>query len=360
MQVHTLPPRGGRVRGRGAAGAAQSCGCKPNGDARCCASASCGCTRAGLGCSVACHCRGFARVCANANAPLPQPACKAEADASRDAKRPKPQQAGPFAGAPRRLADVDPEERAAAAGDRDGFLRALEAQRAAAAAPVAPPPAPLPAPVAPLARAAAAEDADVIDLCDSDEDAAPAAPPKAAPPPAGASKTAVAPAAAQPRPAPKPPAPRLPLAPAASSYDPINPPQYVPAGGFKSGGELRVRETVRLRDVDGAWLPGLNACLDTGNEARARRATHCSQEGPPVFAALRASDALIRNALQGCTLISFAAARRALLVDASGVPTASFGRVGHIEVRGVVAGATDRVPTMRIECACPQPAARLL
>jgi hypothetical protein len=309
---------------------------------------------------VACHCRGFARVCANANAPLPQPARKAEADSSRDAKRPKPVPFGP--GAPRRLADVDPEERAAAAGDRDGFLRALEAQRAAAAAPVAPPPAPPPALAAPLARAAAAENADVIDLCDSDEDAAPAAPPKAAPPPAGASKVTVAPAAAAPK-APAAlqprPAPRLPLAPAAASYDPFNPPQYVPAGGFKSGGELRVRETVRLRDVDGAWLPGLNACLDTGNEVSARRATHCSQEGPLPFAALRASDALIRNALQGCTLISFAAARRALLVDAAGVPTGSFGRVGHIEVRGVVAGATDRVPTMRIECTCPLCAALL-
>ena len=52
------------------------------------------------------------------------------------------------------------------------------------------------------------------------------------------------------------------------------------------------------RDVDGAWLPGLNACLDTGNEARARRATHCSQEGPPVFAALRASGAVSVGAAQ--------------------------------------------------------------
>ena len=58
-------------------------------------------------------------------------------------------------------------------------------------------------------------------------------------------------------------------------------------------------------------------------------------------------------AAQGCTLLSFAAARRAGLVDANGVPAGSFGAVRHVEVRGVVAGAAERVPTMRIECACP-------
>jgi hypothetical protein len=57
---------------------------------------------------------------------------------------------------------------------------------------------------------------------------------------------------------------------------------------------------------------------------------------------------------QGCTLLSFAAARRAGLVDAQGVPAGSFGTARCVEVRGVVAGAAERVPTMRIECARPR------
>jgi hypothetical protein len=47
-------------------------------------------------------------------------------------------------------------------------------------------------------------------------------------------------------------------------------------------------------------------------------------------------------------LVSFAAARRACLVDASGEPVGTFGRARCIEVRGVVAGAAERVPTLRI------------
>lgn len=35
-------------------------------------------------------------------------------------------------------------------------------------------------------------------------------------------------------------------------------------------------------------------------------------------------------------------------MDASGEPVGTFGRGAHIEVRGVVAGATERVPTLRI------------
>jgi hypothetical protein len=89
--------------------------------------------------------------------------------------------------------------------------------------------------------------------------ARPAPPPAAAPPPPRAAPPP-RPAAPPPRPAPPKPA---------ASYDPFNPPQYVPAGGFaKLGGELRVREAARLQTVDGAWLGGLMACLDTGNEVR--------------------------------------------------------------------------------------------
>ena len=263
MQVHTLPARGAR-NPRGRDGPAQSCGCKPNGDARCCASAACGCSRAGLGCSVACNCRGFARVCANANAPLPKPAPRKEAAEARDAKKPKPAAAGPFAGAPRRLADVDDAERAAAAGSREAFLAALEAQRAAAVAVPAPAAAAPPPPPPAQPAAPAADNVVVIDLCDSDDDA----PAAAAPPPKAAAPSK--PAAPARRAAPAAGASALPRAPL-SSYDPFNPPQYVPQGGFKTGGELRVREPARLRDLDGAWLAGLSACLDTGNEARRRR-----------------------------------------------------------------------------------------
>ena len=55
---------------------------------------------------------------------------------------------------------------------------------------------------------------------------------------------------------------------------------------------------------------------------------------------------------QGCTLVSFGAARRAGLVDADGTPVGTFGRVNYIQVRGIVAGASDNVPTMTITCAC--------
>lgn len=55
---------------------------------------------------------------------------------------------------------------------------------------------------------------------------------------------------------------------------------------------------------------------------------------------------------QGCTLVSFGTARSAGLVHASGTPVGTFGRVSYIEVRGVVAGAAERVPTLRLTCAC--------
>jgi len=46
-------------------------------------------------------------------------------------------------------------------------------------------------------------------------------------------------------------------------------------------------------------------------------------------------------------------------VDAQGVPAGSFGAARSVEVRGVVAGAAERVPTMRIECARPRDAQAL-
>ena len=54
---------------------------------------------------------------------------------------------------------------------------------------------------------------------------------------------------------------------------------------------------------------------------------------------------------QGCTLLSYSAARRACLVDDAGAPVGTFGRVSYVQVRGVVAGASEQVPTMRITCA---------
>jgi hypothetical protein len=306
MHVHTLPPKGARRTGGGAGGGGApvaSCSCKPNADGRCCSSKACGCTRGGLGCSPACHCRGFKLVCANPSAPLAAPAPKPDERPAKAAK--KGGAGGVFLGAPRRLAD-DPFAIAAAQRDRSAFLAQLEAQTradaevaaaaaaddAAAAAPPPSPPweAPAAAPhappqprAAPAAAAGAGGAGEVIDLCDdSDEDVpvaaarqpplqaarAPqlAAPQPRADPPPRAVPVPPPPARAPPRPAPPPP-PRAAPAPV-PSYDPFNPPQYVPAGGFKLGGELRVRESARLQTVDGAWMGGLTAVLDTGNEVR--------------------------------------------------------------------------------------------
>lgn len=310
--VHTLPPRG---RGRGGVGAKQFCSCKANVDGRCCSTKSCGCLRLGLGCSPACNCRGFKLVCANVEAPLDKPVPKPACDKQPAAKKAK----SAFSGEGRKLAD--PDDPGAAPPDRSAFLDALERQQQAAAAAAQQAareqeqeqeqaasalPAALATAAAPLA---AGTEEDVIDLCDSDSDVDPA--PAAAPP------------APAPAPAPKPrPAavPRPAAAAPVEAYNPFSPAQYVPAGGFaKLGGELRVHETARLRTVDGAWMGGLNACLDTGNE--------------------------------GCTLLTVPSARRAGLVDQHGVPVGTFGRCETREVRGVVAGAVERVSMLQIEYA---------
>ncbi len=79
---------------------------------------------------------------------------------------------------------------------------------------------------------------------------------------------------------------------------------------------------------------------------RSLRARCC--RAPAAHLQLPRADALPAHGAQGCTLLSCSAARRACLVDASGEPVGTFGRGAHIEVRGVVAGATERVPTLRI------------
>lgn len=301
MQVHTLPPKKG---GRGGP-AVQACSCKPNADGRCCLAATCGCSKAALGCSPKCGCRGFVLVCGNkAGPPLDKPAAKQAVEPPAKKAKAAP---APFAGAGHRLADGPFE--LAAAPDRSRFLAALEASQVPKPAP-APEPAPLPA---------AAEE-DVIVISDDDDDA-PA--PQPAPQPLSqlAAPRGEVTAALPPKPAPKPPppkpAPKLPLPKPAASFDPFNPPQYVPAGGFKPGGELRVRETARLTDVDGRPV-AVVALLDTGNE--------------------------------GCTLISRAAALRAGLADAAGMPVGlGGGRVEWIEVNGVVAGARERLPMLHIQ-----------
>lgn len=217
----------------------------------------------------------------------------------------------PFAGQARKLAE-DPFAIAKAAAPtgqeatKEAFLARLEAQQRAAAAATAS-----------AAPSAGAGGDDVVDLCSDSDDDAPIV--------AAASKPAGQSAAATQAPAARPAAPAQ--APAAGpstssfrrdSFDPYNPRQYVPPGGFgalMSGGELCVNETAELQNVDGGWDRGLRACLDTGNE--------------------------------GCTLLVEAAAIRAGLVDPlTGDPVGTFGRCETVEVRGVVAGASERVPLM--------------
>lgn len=341
-------------------------------------------------------------MCANATAPVPNPVPKApkDADGAAGKKRPAQGEAAPWAGPARKLAE-DPFALAAARSRdtaREAFLARLEAQqrgaggggaggaggdddndegeddesagddvplgragrgspRAAAggggsrgperrsprgaaggASPAARPKAAAPPPAAAAAAAAAAE---VVDLVSSDEDddevqivsvvAKPAAAQGAAAAAARAGATSTSAPAARPQqqqqqrqaaPAPKPPAAAAAAAKPASSaprrdsFDPFAPRQYVPAGGFASllrGGELRVNESAELRNIDGGWDSGLVACLDTGNE--------------------------------GCTLLSLGAAVRAGLADpVTGEPVGCFGRFESVEVRGVVAGASERVP----------------
>ena len=271
-------------------------------------------------------------MCGNrAGPPLPAPAPKP--DKEPPAKKAKASEGAPFSGTGRRLADGPFE--LAAAPSRSAFLDALEAAQPAAA---------------PTAAAPAATDVDdVIVISDSEEVlvrrtdakrhpsapelsahgagadsgalcaaalaavAAPAAASARAPgadaPTAAAAAAASRAAAAARRPAPKPAAKVV-------AFDPFNPPQYVPRGGFQLGGELRVRETAQLLDIDGRKMPAA-ALLDTGNES--------------------------------CTLISRAAALRAGLADRTGMPAGLAGtRVEWQDVHGVVEGARERIPLLRI------------
>ena len=309
MQVHTLPAKGRRGGGRGAGPPAQSCSCKPNADGRCCLG-NCGCGRAGLGCSPKCGCRGFKLVCGNQAAATDQTAPKPSAEPP--AKKPKKQDAAPapFAGVGHRLADGPFE--LAAAPDRSRFLAALEARPAATAhipaattavASGAGPRAPVPVP--------ADDDEEVIIIDDEDDEVLAKAPPPAR-------SVRVDSTAAAPKPKPPPPlpksAPRL-LPKPVEEYNPFNPPQYMPSGGFKCG-ELRVREAVNLTDSSGGIITAA-ALLDTGNE--------------------------------GMTLIFRGTALRAGLCDAGGMPLG----VGRVQwtppIRGVVAGATERLLMLDLE-----------
>ena len=178
---------------------------------------------------------------------------------------------------------------------------------------------------------------EVVIILDSDEEAegagpffpsaavashlAPPKPPPPAPPPSRPAPPPPRPAPPPPRPAPLKPAraPSAPSAPSAAAVPAFNPwgGGYEPPGGFKAGGELRVRESAHLRSVDGSWM-AVQALLDTGNE--------------------------------GVTMLSVRAAQRAGLADANGLPVGLGGRRPEMmEVHGVVAGAAERVPLLVIE-----------
>ena len=307
MLVHTLPPKGGRGGGRGAGPPAQSCSCKPNADGRCCLG-TCGCGRAGLGCSHRCGCRGFKLVCGNQAAALAAPKPSAEPPAKKPRKDAAP---APSAGVGHRLADGPFE--LAAAPDRSRFLAALEARPTAhtpgattAVASGAGVRAPVPAP--------ADDDEEVIIIDDEDDEVL-----AKAPPPARSVRVDSTAAAPKPRPPPplSKPAPRL-LPKPVEEYNPFNPPQYMPSGGFKppKGGELCVRETVNLTDASGGIITAA-AVLDTGNE--------------------------------GMTLIFRGTALRAGLCDAGGMPLCSSRVQWTPPIRGVVAGATERLPMLDLE-----------
>jgi hypothetical protein len=99
-----------------------------------------------------------------------------------------------------------------------------------------------------------------------------------------------------------------------------NPARYVPpppgAGGVSASDlTLSTDEVAEVRDVNGNWYP-CNACLDTGNG--------------------------------GCTLIVRRTAIRMGLCDGYGNPLAG-GRMRYVHVRGVVEGASEKVPTTTIE-----------
>ena len=90
----------------------------------------------------------------------------------------------------------------------------------------------------------------------------------------------------------------------------LDPPRYEPSAA-PSAGDLRLStdERAEIADVGLAWYP-CSACLDTGNA--------------------------------GCTLIAQELATRMGLCDGLGAPTGGF--AGYVEVRGVVAGAAERLP----------------
>jgi hypothetical protein len=94
----------------------------------------------------------------------------------------------------------------------------------------------------------------------------------------------------------------------------LDPPRYEPSAA-PSAGDLRLStdERAEIADVGLAWYP-CSACLDTGNA--------------------------------GCTLIAQELATRMGLCDGLGVPTGGF--AGYVEVRGVVAGAAERLAKVHV------------
>lgn len=92
----------------------------------------------------------------------------------------------------------------------------------------------------------------------------------------------------------------------------LDPPRYMPDPASASAEDLRLStdEIAEVRDVGMSWYP-CSACLDTGNG--------------------------------GCTLIARSLAVRMGLCDAFGNPTGG-GFARFVEVRGVVEGASERVP----------------
>jgi hypothetical protein len=94
----------------------------------------------------------------------------------------------------------------------------------------------------------------------------------------------------------------------------LDPPRYEPSAA-PSAGDLRLStdERAEIADVGLAWYP-CSACLDTGNA--------------------------------GCTLIAQELATRMGLCDGLGRPTGGF--AGYVEVRGVVAGAAERLAKVHV------------
>ena len=94
----------------------------------------------------------------------------------------------------------------------------------------------------------------------------------------------------------------------------LDPPRYEPSAA-PSAADLRLStdERAEIADVGLAWYP-CSACLDTGNA--------------------------------GCTLIAQELATRMGLCDGLGRPTGGF--AGYVEVRGVVAGAAERLAKVHV------------